>query len=416
MNRSFDPTRSAALVAFTLTTGVLTAQIPDRTDEFLHFPVARLGGEIRGIAVAPSGTVYTADGNPRLVAFDPATGARTTLLSGLPLSRPAMLRLGDGRQLTGNDLVLVDWNTEETTTCCDGRVFRIDPVTASSSVLASGNPQYTDADPYGVAFGPGGAFGDYLYVTDFQGATSHPPLIYRIDGSGVASPWFTASQWTTASTPRCLEFGTAAFGGDLFVTDLDSATIWRIDATPSASAFVTGLDVVAIAAATNTAWGSFLYVLAQGTTGTDLYRVDPVGNLELVIDEIPGKPTYAALAFRPDGVVLWVGVGRQLYQVVPSSLQLAATPNPVMAGQTLQVATTGGVPGKPALLVGDELAGQAFSPPGILALGTMNTTGSWTLQYPVTAALSGLGVRVQAVSLDGNDDYVASTKVDLVFQ
>ena len=101
----------------------------------------------------------------------------------------------DGRPLTGTDLLLVDWNTEETAPCCGGRVLRIDPATGAYSVIVTANPTVSgNADPYGIALGPGGAFGDDIYVTDYQGFSTITPSLFRVDSNGDATQFVSEPQ------------------------------------------------------------------------------------------------------------------------------------------------------------------------------------------------------------------------------
>ncbi len=396
----------------------LLAQIPDQTAGFLDFPIAQVGGEIRGIAVSPSGLLYTVDATDRIIETDPVTGAQQTVMSGLPISAGAMLRFGDGRPLTGTDLLLVDWNTEETAPCCGGRVLRIDPATGAYSVIVTANPTVSgNADPYGIALGPGGAFGDDIYVTDYQGFSTITPSLFRVDSNGVATQFVSdPQQWTHTAEPQYVEFGPASFGGDLFVTDRVSQTLWRIDAAGALSPFVTGHPFLAVATPNASVWGDYLYLLVQSAGTTDLYRVDPAGNLEVVVAGIPASVPRAGLVFRPDGKLLYLGVGNRVYVVVPASLQLAAAPNPAFVGQTVQISAAGGVAGQPVVLVSDRVLTYAFSPPAVLAFGGMDATGQWTLQQPVTTILAGLDVRLQAVSLDAAGDFNTTPKLWVQFQ
>ncbi|MCA8950850.1 MAG: hypothetical protein KDE27_15205 [Planctomycetes bacterium] len=395
------------------------AQIVDRTGEFLFLPSAQVGGSIHGLAVAGSGLVYTADSSNTLTETDLRTGAQRTVLSGLPLSAPGQLLFGDGRSLVGTDLVLADWNTEISSACCDGRVLRIDPVSGAFTALASGNPAFSSVgDPGGVALGPGGAFGDYLYVMDFEGASPNPPVLYRVDAAGTATTFLIdPAQWTISTAPHHLAFGSAAFGGDLFVSDRTSSKIWRVDPAATLTPFVNGYSAFALAAASGPLWGDQLYFLAQDGSNIDLLRVDPAGMVERVVDDIaPASAAGGAMAFRPDGKALQVGVGGRIYTVLPATLQLQIAPNPVTAGQTLVVDTSGGVPGKPALLVGDRLLALRFSPPAIVFSGGFDASGDWTVAFPMPPGLAGIDVRVQTLSLDGADHYVASQKVVVQMQ
>lgn len=391
------------------------AQLPSAESGFLHLPVTAVAGNIQGIAVGPAGLVYTTDSAAAVREIDPVTGVQRLVLGGLPLASPGGIVFGDGRPLTGTDLVVADWNTEMTSSCCDGRVLRIDPSSGSTAVLAVGNPAFAGVgDPAGVALGPGGAFGDFVYVMDFQGASPNPPVLYRIDSAGTASTFLVdPAQWTTSTAPRDLAFGPPAFGGDLFVADRTGpGRLWQVSPGGTLAAFLTGHAIVAVAAPPSAAggWGDYLYFLAANGSVLDLLRVDPIGTVELVVPAIGSGVAYAALEFRPDGKALYAGVRQDLVAVFPATMQLTVSPNPVLANQTLQLVTTGGVPGSPALIVADRLNALWFVPPSIVAYGGMDAGGSWTFGFPVPAGLAGIDVRAQAVSLDASQHYIASQK------
>ncbi|MCA8960081.1 MAG: hypothetical protein KDC38_06190, partial [Planctomycetes bacterium] len=169
-----------------------------------------------------------------LIEHDLVTGVTTSLIAGLPLGNPDRMLLGDGSALLGDGLVLADHNSMETAECCDGRVYRIDLDTLAVTTIAAGNPLSSPGDPFGIAQGLGGAFGEHLYVMDFEGASPSPPVLYRVLPDGTPQPFvFDEPNWPLNASPKDLAFDpTGAYGGDLFIADDGSSdVIWRV--TPS---------------------------------------------------------------------------------------------------------------------------------------------------------------------------------------
>jgi hypothetical protein len=163
-------------------------------------------------------------------------------------------------------------------------------------------------------------------------------------------------------------------------------------------------------------WGDHLYFVDQNGADADLMRVDPSGQVELVVDAIAPASVDTALAFRPDGKALYVGVGSRLFRVLPARMQLQASPNPASPGQLLTIATTGGFAGQPTLLLADRLLALRFEPPLILLSGGMDAIGSWGFSFAVPGGLAGLDVRIQTLSLDAGGDLLASNKLVMQFQ
>ena len=395
-----------------------TAQLADNTDQFFHLELAQTASNVHGLAYDASEQLYVAQDNASLTRIDLTTSAETTVLNGLPLSSPGQLLLGDGRPLVGSDLVLADWNTELTSSCCNGRVLRINPNTNAFASLATGNPvSGSVGDPAGIALGPGGAWGSDLYVMDFQGASGFPPVLFRIDAAGNATTFLVdPTQWTQSTAPIGLAFGSAAFGEDLFVADrVGGGRIWRVDSSANLSTFTTGYAVTGIAKSPGGAFGDYLYFTASVGSEIDLFRVDPSGNVSLVVDNIGPAHYLAGLAFRSDGKALYVGAANQLVIVVPATMTLTATPNQIAANQVVQIQNTTGVANMPAVLMFDQAFGVTLTPPSVLIATTLDATGSWNLPVLVPAGLSGLTLRLQMLSLDAAGVFQASNNEPLQF-
>lgn len=406
------------VLATSVLLGAATAQAVDDTHQFFHLQIAQVAANVHGLAFDVGERLFVSQSNATLTRLDLLTNVETTVLSGLPLGAPGQLACGDGRPLTGTDLVLADWNTELTASCCDGHVLRVDKVSGAFVSLAAGNPvPGSVGDPAGVALAPGGAWGTGVYVMDFQGASPNPPVLYRIDPGGVSSTFLVSpAQWQTGNAPIALAFGSAAFGQDLFVADrTGTGTIWRVDASANLSAFLTGYSVLAVAQSPGGAFGDHLYFAASDGASVDLLRVDPAGNVSLVVADIGAPHVLAALAFRDDGKALYVGVADRIVEVVPATMALVATPNAVAPNQPFQLLNTGGLANMPALLLFDQAFGVTLTPPSVLLSTGLDASGNWLLPWAAPAGLSGLSLRLQVLSIDAAGRFVVSNKETLSF-
>lgn len=329
-------------------------------------------GHILSVVADGAGHLYVGDdSNPlasvgRLFRVDLSARSISTLRDGLPLVQPDQLLIGDGRPLVGRDLILADHNTVETDGCCDGRVFTIRRDTGTATVIArgAGGTMNTTGDPFGIALGPGGAFGSYLYVMDFQGSSPNPPILYRLDDGGTASSFvFAPATWTVGQFPRHLAFPTTgAFGSYLYVSDGgDTPTIWRITPDGTLSVFLRGSAIGrpgAMRFSSGGAFGEALYFIDEGEAGHALLkrafadgRVDTFGTV---------ASDATDLAFAPDGHTLYVALPRSIVQILPGE-----------DGDTLEVLPPG-VLGNDHDPDGDGLTSALVAAPGhgALAFGT----------------------------------------------
>ena len=279
-----------------------------------------------GIAVDAEGKLYVGDyGNATIFKVDIASKAVSTLVEGSPLREPLRMLIGDGRAATGFDLIVSDENAGPPGPCCNGSVWRVDRRTGALSLLVLGNGGITPVgDPWGLALGPGGAFGDGIYVMDFQGASPNPPLIFRIFGpsSSNAFPLVNGAVWTTERVPTEISFGPPSFGGDLYVLDPVTTpgtppTIWRIGSTGLVSVFLTlsGQVPTAMKFAPGGAFGTNLYVLMESGV---LVEIAPDGTMSTVAQGIPVDPGVSDMAFAPGGGRLFVAANNAIFEVVPS--------------------------------------------------------------------------------------------------
>ena len=344
----------------------------------LQVEVLVAGGPIQSVGdlLADGGMLYASDPMGHgIVAIEPKSRATTVLASGLPLSSVGQMIAGDGGWL-GDDLIVADWNSEETSPCCDGRVFRVDRVTGAVSVLSTGHhPGSITGDPIGVAYSPSSAFGDRLLVMDFQGASPDAPFLFAVEPSGSTS--VVASdpvQWSPDQAPKKIAFGGDAFGGDLFVADTrpGAARLWRVTGNGDVIPFPTSTPLTspgAIAFGKGGDFGDAMYVVDGRMDGSAVLAIDPTGQVTPILSGLasaaPGEVT--GLAFADDGASMFVGVGDVVYHAS------SAVPWTILGGAS---AGTSGEPcllGSGTLIPGEPTALYLFDAPpsvaGLLVLG-----------------------------------------------
>ena len=76
-------------------------------------------------------------------------------------------------------------------------------------------------------------------------------------------------------------------------------TIWRVTPGATLTPFLTSVDVLAIAFSSGPVWGDHIYFLSRQQNEIDLMRVDPSGNVDLVVDGIAPFRNFGALANLP---------------------------------------------------------------------------------------------------------------------
>ncbi len=272
------------------------------------------------LALAADDEIYVTVNNDELHRIDVTTGATTLLHAGLPLSAAGQMLIGDGRPSVGTDLVIADFNSVESAACCDGRVFRYDRGAGTFSVLVDTNPGPGTGDPFGLALGPGGAWGDAVYVCDFQGASPFAPFVF-VAGGGVFAA--DAGLWTINRLPTQLEFGPSAYGGDLFVLDSSGSdgppAVWRVSDTGVISALAAGSELaggVAMKFGPGGVFGTELYVLTIVGENGAVRRVSPAGEIETIVTmSFPSGPTGGGMAFTEDGQTMLVTSNDRMYRI-----------------------------------------------------------------------------------------------------
>jgi hypothetical protein len=167
------------------------------------------------------------------------------------------------------------------------------------------------SDPFGLIFGPGGAFGTYLYVSHCNSGK-----ISRVDSNGHVTTFVSG-----LSDASGMAFGPGgAFGSELFVAQEQVAgVVSKIDSTGNVTSFATGLtNACDIAFGPGGEWGTDLFV-ADPVEGK-IYQLDSIGNVtNLYVGEVnistiskvnsEGNKVHFASGFGGDPHVLVFGPG-----------------------------------------------------------------------------------------------------------
>lgn len=260
-----------------------------------------------------TGLIYVLDGNAGVHEVDPATNMATLFWSSRIFTGDIVM--GDGTFVPADEVVVSDHNRTNASSCCEGSVARISTVDGSASVLWTGSPSTSGADPRGLAFPTDtSTWTDGLYVADSAGDTSSLPQVWRGDSTGRSSVFRDSSLWSTSALPYFIRFGPGgAWGSDLYVYNGNTQEIEVVD--PSGNLSVLG--------ATSQSRGmvfSSHSAFADSSGGDQLYLVGS----ELISLAVDGTESSFAtgfvdsakdLDFNASGTVLYVGVADGLWAV-----------------------------------------------------------------------------------------------------
>jgi len=132
------------------------------------------------------------------------------------------------------------------------------------------------SDPFDLIFGPGGAFGSYLYVSH-----CHSGKISRIDSNGHVTTFVSG-----LSEPSGMAFGSGSgFSTELFIGQ--AGVVSKIDSNGNVTDFATGFkEACDIAFGPGNEWGTDLFV-ADPIEGK-IYEVDSIGNVNMFISGLSG--------------------------------------------------------------------------------------------------------------------------------
>ena len=97
--------------------------------------------------------------------------------------------------------------------------------------------------PTDIEFGPGGAFGTDMFVSVFSLTPGiRPPGVYKVSPAGVVSALADTTTSALIGQSQGLAFGPGgAFGGNLYVSDSANGTILEVDPSGTVSVFASGL-------------------------------------------------------------------------------------------------------------------------------------------------------------------------------
>ncbi len=278
--------------------------------DLLNEPYGIRFGPEGDLFVANSSSVYKPYSTPGNIVRIDSSGTQSLFSTGSLLRGPADLDFSPGGDFgfPGDLFVSTEDNSDSGEEPTD-LVLRI-PAGGGSPV-----PFATVEEAVGLRFGPGGDFGQPLFVTSRQQSTGpfSPRMVYRVDSSGTRTVFNISEGGTEVTGLLSLEFGPGgAFGNDLFVVTYEYNNIYdpnsvdavfKVDATGTATRFVNGMEIWFLAFSPNPegAFGDFLYA----TTGEDgrVLRIAPDGTVNTFV---AGLNSAYGLAFGPDGN-LYVG-------------------------------------------------------------------------------------------------------------
>lgn len=319
-----DPVRGnhQPVIISTAPSAVASTGPLDLRPGFMSQVIATLNPQytISGLALGPEGTLIHGSLQGPIVQRNLATGQVVTLKSsGLSSSARMVVANGGG---FGTDLLHVDFNAEPGLNCCRGTIYRTNRTTGQSSVLYVGALNRTAGDAFGVALGNGGAFGNDLYVMDFQGISDGAPLLERITPTGAISVFAEGGPWTQQTEPTHIEFSPGGqFGEFLYVADSESQKIWKVSPTGAISEFPLSepLKPRVIRFAKGGAFGDFLY--AAEATGR-IVRIAADGSVTPFLQVDAGatehSPFTGDMVFDPAGERLYIGLDNRILEVLPS--------------------------------------------------------------------------------------------------
>jgi len=194
----------------------------------IAFPHVRDGGRSQGFAFAPLGSTWTPGlyevADQRINRYD-ANGKRTQVLGGIG-NEQQDIAFGPSGAWNGSIYFTDSWSP-------DG-LRAIDP--NGSARLVTNLPE----DVQGLAFGPGGNWGTNLCLC-FGRLDNTVGGIRTVDADGVMSDFLVSSSW--GQRVLDLAFDTYdMYGGDLFVSERDTNTIYRITSQGQKSVYATGFS------------------------------------------------------------------------------------------------------------------------------------------------------------------------------
>ena len=368
---------------------------------------------VSAIALSEDGNLYACDwgafddpGDSKIVRIDVSSRSASVLISGLPLSVPDAMLIGDGRPLLGTDLIAADHNSIETAFCCDGRVFRIDPLSGVHTTLAAGNPVFPPSgDPCGLALTSDGNFPSGLYVMDFMGASPDPPVLYRINDDGSQDVVLVEPAiWSQERTPFDIEFGPSShgFAGNLYVadpSDLDGPpAIWQVTPSCDLLTFVSGEPLQsprALEFGPGSLFGNDLFVLDHGDTTDTIRCVTSSGSFSVFAAGFVGECVdynCGDMCFGPDDQSLYVALDDTIYCITITAVGVEDVPHGFDSGAGHMVAT-------PCPFVVRTTIEYSVEVPGVVHLEVFDGAG----RHISTLLSQGQSPGTYTVTWDGQD-------------
>lgn len=304
--------------------------VPNLTVEtFYSGPTGFRPGEL---TFTPAGDLLVADRGPldgtttdgSIVSVDPG-GAASTMVTGL--ADPTGLAHGNGSADWGTDLYIADHNYL-TLGSSYGEVFRYTGGSLVALPYAHDFPLLSD--PFRLAFGSGGSYGSDLYVVDPSsgpgssgGGTGY---VRRITPSSQAS--FAGGAPFVSPVDVALGPG-GGYGNAMYVADYEAEKIFTVDGSGAATDFASGTTAFSVAFSAGGALGTSLFV----HEADEITQVDSSGVVTTVVPDIDALGIIGTgLTIDPAGSCLYYTAGATIQRACATAPVDVAAPTITIGG------------------------------------------------------------------------------------
>jgi len=208
---------------------------------------------------------------------------------------------------------------------CGGRILHVD---SSASLITSFTPAIGPcnvpfSEPSGFEFGPGGAFGIDIYLADGPQEAGNAANLFTVSPDGADANDFGDSIVPFVAgigDVRDVAFGPGgAFGTDLYLSEFFTQAISIADSTGAITPFVSFPSDGAwdIEFGPGGAFGDDLYAVVGPFFGNRILRITSSGVVSTLANGFAGIGFFDALEFSPDGSCLFVAdhEGSNVYRI-----------------------------------------------------------------------------------------------------
>jgi len=327
-----------------------------------------MGIEIDGLAVAsggPYGTDLYAAVDGKVLRVNPSSGAFTTFATGLATgaNRPSGMAFDSGTFGTG--LLYVSQNDGSVVTISAAGV--VNPFSSAGTLFSSND----------LAFAPPASpFGTNLFVSNGSPGSGN---ISSVTSGGVNSVFAPVSSF--AQVPVGLAFPPSAsvFGGNLFAS-LANGTLVQLDPLAHVTPFASGMGLaIDLAFSVGGTFGANIYVTDPNSQS--IFRVDSGGTVSTFVTglSLTSSGFDADLAFSNNGNTLYLANGSEIVKITAASSGLGS-----ISGRVIDPASAP-VPGARVQVCPSPAGGPCFRRVTTDSQGNYSVTGLPDGQYVVTA-------------------------------